>query len=203
MKKRYFTYISAVAIACLLTTSVMAAEGVTIPLPDPITAGGRPFMEVLTARQSSRSFASPALEPQTLSNVLYAAYGISHNGMHTIPTAKNEQNLSVYVFNAEGVWKYNPQMNGLLLISEQDQRALFNTQSYMQTVPLILVYTGSDPINSPMQAGAAFQNVGLYAANAGLSNVVRGYFDKQAVKQALNLPPDEQVIISQAVGQPE
>ena len=203
MKRARIIQLLGLGVGCFMAAQVMAAESVTLPLPNPITAGGRPFMEVLTARQSNRTFAPPALESQTLSNVLYAAYGISHDGKHTIPTAKNEQNLTVYVFNAEGVWKYNPQMNGLLLISEQDQRSLFNTQSYMQTVPLILVYTGSDPVNSPMQAGAAFQNVGLYAASVGLSNVVRGYFDKQAVKTALKLPMDEQVIISQAVGWPE
>ena len=71
----------------------------------------------------------------------------------------------------------------------------------MKNVPLVLIYTGSKDEDYPaMHAGSAYQNVGLYAASRGLGAVVRGYFDKEAVAKALNLPNSEAVIISQATG---
>lgn len=64
-----------------------------------------------------------------------------------------------------------------------------------------MIYTGSKDEDYPaMHAGSAYQNVGLYAASRGLGAVVRGYFDKEAVAKALNLPNSEAVIISQAIG---
>lgn len=54
-----------------------------------------------------------------------------------------------------------------------------------------------------MHAGSAYQNVGLYCASKGLSNVVRGYLDREAVEQALKLPPEEKVVITQTIGWPK
>ena len=77
---------------------------------------------------------------------------------------------------------------------------LFATQDFMQNVPINLVYVGSDEKYSPMHAGSAYQNVGLYAASKGMHNVVRGYFDHDGVKKGLKLEDGEQVIVSHAIG---
>ena len=53
-----------------------------------------------------------------------------------------------------------------------------------------------------MHAGSAYQNVGLYCANKGLNNVVRGYFDKDELAKALSLCENQKIVISQAIGWP-
>lgn len=175
------------------------AETIVKKLPEPNLNGRKPLMEVMKNRHSAREFAKKPVDEQTLSEILWSAWGISHDGKHTIPTSMNKQNLKVYVLQEDGAWLYNPQDNTLLQITTEDLRPLMAQQDYVLDAPLTLVYTGTDAKNSPLHAGSAYQNVGLYAASAGLNNVVRGYFDKKAIAKALNLDEDE-IIISQTIG---
>lgn len=199
MKKTPFV---ALLMAAFVSFGVYAQQ-LTRELPAPVKTGGKPLMEVISARKSDRSYSTRPLDTQTLSNLLYAAWGFSHDGKRTIPTSQNKQDLSVYAVMADGVWKYNAGENALEMVADKDVRPLFETQDFVKGVPLILVYVGTDVKNSPLHAGSAYQNVGLYAASVGLNNVVRGYFDRNAAAKALQLSPNEQVIISQVVGWPE
>lgn len=177
------------------------AEEAIKQLPVPAKEGGMPLMEAITGRKTTREFSAKAIDDQTLSDILYAAWGISHDGKHTIPTSQNKQNLNVYVVDAGGVWLYDPSQNQLKQVKTEDIRPLFATQDFMKDAPLTLVFTGTDAENSPLHAGSAYQNVGLYAASRGLNNVVRAYFDHKAVAKAMGLAEDE-VIVSQTVGWP-
>ena len=49
-------------------------------------------------------------------------------------------------------------------------------------------------------AGAMAQNVYLYCASAGLATVIRAWFDRQALAQAMGLGTDQQLLLSQTVG---
>ena len=169
-------------------------------LPQPITTGGKPFMETLAARKTERTFSKKDIDNQTLSEILWSAWGISHDGKRTIPTSMNKQNLKVYVLKKDGVWLYKAENNTLEPINNKDMRHLFATQDFVKTAPLTLLYTGTDSKNSPLHAGSAYQNVGLYCASKGLNNVVRGYFDHEQIEKALNLAKEEKAIISQTIG---
>ena len=72
----------------------------------------------------------------------------------------------------------------------------------MKNVPLILVWTSTNKDYGAMHAGSSYQNVGLFASAYKMGAVVRGYFDKEQVKQALKLNPNEYVLVSMAVGYP-
>jgi nitroreductase len=48
--------------------------------------------------------------------------------------------------------------------------------------------------------GAISQNVYLFCEERGLNTVVRGWFDRAALAQALGLSSKEQVLLSQTVG---
>ncbi len=184
----------------LLMATTSFAEN--IKLPNPALHGGKPLMDVIRERQSGRAFDTRVPDNQVLSDILFAAYGLSHDGKHTIPTSMNRQNLNVYVVLSKGVFLYRPADHDLVQVSRADVRPLFANQDYMKTVPIILVYTGSDSENSLLHAGSSYQNVGLYAASAGLNNVVRMPREKEKIAQALDLPAEEFVIVSQAVGYP-
>lgn len=183
----------------LFSINAIASDLTKLPLPQ--KEGNTTLIQALENRQSIKEFADKEIDNQTLSNILWAAYGVNRaNGNRVIPTAMNQKDLSVYVFNKDGIFLYNADENGLHPISGEDHRSLFATQDYMTTVPVVLVYTGSNEDYAVMHAGSAYQNVGLYAAAYGLANVVRGYFDKETVAKALNLPKGQRVIISQAIG---
>lgn len=179
-----------------------AANAADIQLPAPQNEGGMPLMQALNERKSIRQFGQRPIDMQTLSNILWAAYGVNRpdGGYRTIPTAKNERDLTIYITTPEGVWRYEAETNLLREISQTSLLDMFKLQDYMQDAQLVLIYTGSTADYAAMHAGSAYQNVGLYAASAGMSNVVRGYFQREEVQNALNLPYGQRVIISQVIG---
>lgn len=63
------------AICFSAISAAQALKPVQLPLPQ--TIGGRPLMEVLKDRKSTREFGSGTLSQQTLSNLLWAAFGIN------------------------------------------------------------------------------------------------------------------------------
>ena len=162
-------------VSALFVTEAAMAEAVVKKLPAPITTGGKALMDVIGERKTIREFKAQEIDDQTLSDILWSAWGISHDGKRTIPTAMNQQNLKVYVTKADGTWLYNAADNRLEQVSTQDLRALMAKQDFVKTAPITLIFTGTDAKNSPMHAGSAYQNVGLYCASKGLGNVVRGY----------------------------
>lgn len=186
--------------AFLLTaTPALAVEDIKLPAPD--TTGGKPLMEAITQRKSTREFSAKAIDDKDLSNILYAAWGISHDGKRTIPTSQNKQDLNVYVIKAGAVWKYEAKENVLKFVSDDNVSQYINLQDYTKEAPLTLIFTGKDSKSASMNAAAAYQNVGLYCASRGLNNVVRGYADMDKVAETLNLDK-EKVVITQVIGWP-
>ena len=160
------------------------------------------LMELINVRHSERVFnAHRPIDHQTLSEILWSAFGFNTSGKRTIPTARNEQNLRVYVLRPDGVWYYDGKAGELSKISEEN--AIPYTaggQDYVLSAPVHLVYTSSDKYYGPMHAGSASQNVYLYAASKGLSTVVRGSFDRDKLNRALKLPSEEMIIADQPIG---
>ncbi|MBQ8251047.1 MAG: nitroreductase family protein [Alphaproteobacteria bacterium] len=183
----------------LIATSALAAGEIKLPHPDKV--GKKTLMHAINMRKSSKIYINKEIDAVTLGTILWAAYGLNRStGERTIPTAMNQKDLSVYVTKKDGTYKYDADYHQLIPVSKEDLRPLFNTQEYMADVPVVLIYTGSKEDYASMHAGSAYQNVGLFAAANEMGSVVRGYFDKEAVHKALNLPVEERVIISQAVG---
>ena len=163
---------------------------------------GTPLMATIDSRASAREFANTDLAPQTLADVLWAAWDTNQNGTRTIPTAKNEQNLKVYAVMREGAYLYNGVDNKLELVTTKHLRAdyIAINQEFVKDAPLTLVYVGSDPKWSPMHAGSSYQNVGLYAASNGLAARVRGWLVDEGLKKELNLLENEHVSVSITIG---
>src|SRR5450756_474135 len=67
----------AIASILLWALAGLAQPPQSITLPKPATKGGMPLMQALAERKSTREFAPASLPPATLSNLLWAAYGIS------------------------------------------------------------------------------------------------------------------------------
>ncbi len=150
---------------------------------------------------SSRTFSRKKLDDQTLSDLLWAAYGTNAKGTRTIPTAKNQQNMRLYVVLKEGAYLYDGKKHQLDLITKDNLLPLFEEQDFMKDVPLVLVFaTDAKDKWGELDAGASYQNVGLFAASKGLVAVVRGYFDMKGVAKGLKLKVGYKPTISMAVG---
>lgn len=182
----------------LMIKPAIAAD---IQLPKPDKTNTTTLITALENRHSDRSFADKQIDNKTLSTLLWAAYGVNRaDGKRTIPTAMGKKDLNVYVFNKDGVWLYDADMNALRQQSAENHLDLFQLQDYMKSVPVVLVYTGSTDDYAVMHAGSAYQNVELFAAANNMASIVRGFYDREKVSAVLNLPKDQRVIISQAIG---
>ena len=193
-------FILGVLSAMIIMNNAAAEEKI---LPQPQTEGGIPLMQAFNQRRAVRSFdKQKPIDEQTLSNLLWAAYGISgEEGRRTIPTAKNEKDLEVYVADRNGAWLYDAENNKLIQVTDKDISKYFTLQDYVADAALELIFVGSkDGKFADMHAGSAYQNAGLYAASVGLNNVVRAWVEVDNIAKALNLPADKRVIITQAFG---
>jgi len=100
MKSGLFRFLFLVSAAIMLWQFAgISQEYDTFFLPQPEKNGGRPLMEVLNDRHSSREFSSRELSEQMLSNLLWAAFGINRpeSGKRTAPSARNRQEIDICV----------------------------------------------------------------------------------------------------------
>ena len=90
-----FTYGKSQA-ARIATATVNNTEVRELHLPPAEKGGGKPFMEVLNERKSSRNFSERELEPHILSNLLWATNGINReeNGKRTAPSDRKSTRLN-------------------------------------------------------------------------------------------------------------
>ena len=192
-----------------------AGELKPIQLPRPQTDGGKPLMQVLKDRKSSRQFGSEKLPPQILSNMLWAANGINRpDGKRTAPTARNKQEIDVYVALEEGLYLYDAKTHTLVPVLAGDIRAATGLQPFVKDAPVNLVFVADFTKMGDMPAdqkdfyaatdtGYISQNVYLYCASEGLATVVRGMVDRPACQAAMKLRADQKIILAQTVGYPK
>lgn len=185
-------------------------------LPPAQTTGGLPLMEALRQRHSAREFRPDALTPQQLSDLLWAACGLNRDalGGRTAPSAMNAQEVDLYVALPQGLYRYEPKAHALQLVVAQDVRRVTGYQDFVDTAPLDLIFVAEHSrmkiVPAAMResyasvaAGAMAQNIYLYCASVGLATVVRAWFDRQALTQAMGLTPDQQLLLTQTVGWPK
>ena len=203
-----------IGIVCAVNSG--AQEQKTIALPPPVTDGGMPLMQALKNRQTAREFSDRKISGQLLSNLLWAAWGINRNDVkkRTAPSAMNEQECDVYVSTAEGVFVYDAVNNSLIQVSKEDVRDKTGLQDFVKTAPVNMVFVAnySRMVKSSdadreryVYADAAFisENVYLFCASEGLATGVRANIDKESCAKALQLKPEQHVILGQAVGYPK
>lgn len=202
MKKQILSALTSLTI--MTGVNAEAADIKKLPQPD-LSQTSPALMDLINTRKSERFFnKNKAIDDKTLSEILWVANGINKYGRRSIATARNQQNLKVYLLQKDGVWFYNAKDNALEKIS--DENAIPFTSEQQQFVfdaPVHLIYTSSDKQWGSAHAGSAYQNVYLYATANGLATVIRGMVNFDELHRALKLNEDEFVIVHQPIGYSE
>jgi len=184
-----------------------------IKLPDPRTDGGISVEKALNERRSIRSFGRNGLALIEVSQLLWAAQGITDNkGHRTAPSGMERYPLEVYLLAdnvtglPQGVYHYIPQNHSLSVIAQGKIDEYYNasagTESWIKTAPAIFVITG---VMSRMniwpgqdlsrfvyvEAGTAAENMLLEVVSLNLACTYTAGFNANETTELLGLSPSE------------
>ena len=205
----------ALAVLLICPTLTSGQELKPVQLLEPQMDIGRPLMQVLKDRRSSRAFSTEKLSKQVLSNILWAAFGMNRpdSGKRTAPSAMNWQEIDIYVATAYGLYLYEAKAHALKPVLAEDIRVLTGRHPFVARAPVNLVYVADFSkmgnakvedkiIASSADTGFISQNVYMFCASEGLVTVVRALIDRPALAKVMRLEPDQRVTLAQSVGYP-
>ncbi len=206
-----------------------------LKLPAPNLDGKCSVEKALAARRSVRAFKDDSLTLANLSQLVWAAQGITQKmdappgwswgvwqgGKRTAPSAGALYPLELYVVagRVEGlkpaVYKYKPQTNELLHISDGDKRNALATaalgQAWIADAPCVLV-VGADYTRTEVkygertaryvhiEAGHAVENLCLQAVALNLGAAMVGAFNDDNVKKVVGMADEEHPLAIVPVG---
>jgi SagB-type dehydrogenase family enzyme len=197
-------------IVILLAIFTLSMNAQDIKLIPPQKKRGMPLMEALANRKTNRDFTQQELTPQQLSNLLWAAAGVNRpDGRRTAPTARNAQQIEIYVLNKKGAYLYLPNEHILKLIAAGDYRKIGASQERFQECPLMLIFVANyDKMEGFNEEGKALyegtdtgnisQNVYLYCASEGLATCALGSIHRDKLQNLLKF--NGKAILGQSVG---
>lgn len=194
-----------------MTTSMPTSAIVRLPQPE--FTGEVAVEEALLTRRSVRSFAPSALFLAELSQLLWAAQGVtSARGHRTAPSAGALYPLEVHALVGlmpeltAGVYRYRCREHTLVSTLPGETRGELCRaalgQRCVEKAPLVLLISavyarmtatyGERGVRyTDMEAGHAAQSICLQAVALGLGSVVVGAFEESDVRRIAGLPPEE------------
>jgi SagB-type dehydrogenase family enzyme len=214
--------VMALGLVLVNLTAGFGAEA--IKLPAPATKGTVSVEEALQNRRSVRLFANRALNLAQISQLLWAADGITNpQGKRTAPSGKATYPMDLYLVAGErgvtglapGLYHYNVADHALEPVATGEFRPAVvkacNSQVWMGEAPVIFVIAGdykrSEVKNGEkallfthIEAGLIAQNIFLEVEALGLGAGIAGGMNDKALGQALKLPPAEVPFLVMPVG---
>ena len=194
-------------------------------LPPPKTEGTVSVEQAIKQRRTVRAFMSQALDLNQLSQLLWAAHGITENSgfKRAAPSAGALYPMDVYVVVGQksvaqieaGVYHYEPKEHFLSLIAKSDLRdavaRVSLSQMWMAKAPLSLIITaeykrvtvkyGERGVRYAMiEAGHMGQNLFLQAEALGLKAGIVGAFHDKGLIEVMNIPPSHEPLLIMPIG---
>ena len=205
--------IAAMAASCIM------ADAQDIKLPTPQTSRKTMMVsEALATRHSVRQYSKKELSLQDLSDLCWAAVGINRpDGRLTSPTARNKQEIRLYVFDKKNVYEYIASENKLKFRVAGDHRKLLAegpnfSQEFVYDAPVTLVMVidfekfGSQDEHartvSCVDAGIVSENINLFCQAAGLVTVPRAMMDATGIRSLIGLSGKFWPVMNNPVGYP-
>ncbi len=176
-----------------------------INLPAPSYKGKYSIEETIVWRRSIRDYQNTHLSLQQISQLLWAAQGITDSefGFRAAPSAGALYPLTLYLLTKDGLFRYIPDGHKLVEISSEDKRPMLVRaslgQSFLREAPADIVIAGNFRITEAkygarayryvlMEIGHVAENIHLQAISLGLSSIAVGAFWDNVVKKNLELP---------------
>ncbi len=198
----------------LLVSLFASLQAQNIKLPAPQKEGGESVLRAIDLRQSDRNYKDGDISMQDLSTILWAGWGESH-GKRTAPTAMNCQDIVLYVFLEQGIYRYDEKNNELILIKKGDYRKLTDREGgfagKVTNIAIVSDFAKYERVKEHhtkfvfASMSAAYVSENMYIACAGLKNnlgTVTRYaaqLEKQ-VKEVLPLTENEHIFLFQTIG---
>ncbi|MEO0136646.1 MAG: SagB/ThcOx family dehydrogenase [candidate division WOR-3 bacterium] len=193
----------------LLNLITKGVEMIELPAPQFTNVG---LEECIKKRRSIRNFEDKELNLQQISNLLWAAQGVTDSikELRAAPSAGATYPLEIFVAKKDGLFRYIPQGHKLKRESAEDLRkelahAAWN-QMFIADAGLVIIITAVYQrtasrygerayryINN--EVGHCAQNIHLEAVALGLGSVPVGAFDDGRVKKILKLKDEEPLYI--------
>jgi len=211
------TLISAFILSLGGTTMSLADPDESIQLPDPSLESQNSIEEMLASRRSVRDYADRALTLDEISQVLWAAQGITNErGFRTAPSAGALYPLvlNLVVENVEGltdgVWEYSPEGHTISLVIEGtllgDLSEAALGQSPVSDASAVLVITAIPEITRArygdrtmryvdQEVGCVCQSVYLQCESLGLGTVAIGAFYDDDVAGIINTNAEPRLLM--------
>ena len=196
------------------------AKTTHVQLPNPSVKGKVSLEETIAKRRSQRSFRQKSLSLEQISQLLWAAQGITAKeqgfSFRAAPSAGALYPMEIYLLTRDGLFHYLPEGHMLHMLGEKDLREdLANAalgQGAVSEAPLDIVICavysritgkyGERGIRyAHIEAGHIAQNIHLEAVALGLGSVPIGAFNDDGVKKALSLPVDHDPVYIIPVGE--
>ena len=203
-----------VVILVLISPAVAICQQSPIQLPAPQMTGGMPLMQALAQRKTTRAFADKPLPLQTLSNLLWAAFGVNRPHAQeaglgrTAPSALNRQEIELYVLLADGVYLYEAGPNRLRPVVAKDMRGKANPAAAHAAVTIAYVADMDRVADGNLDFGRVdtgfiAQNVYLFAASEGLNAWFYTFHGHEAdIAKEFMLAEKKKPIYAQSIGFP-
>ncbi len=188
------------------------------PLPSPEREEGAAFDDILAQRRSIRTFTDRPLEVEAISQLLWAAQGVTASwGGRTAPSAGALYPIEVYVATEDALRRYEPDEHRAVELALDDRRAgiaeATGGQEAAAEASTLFVITGVVPRTAAkygdraeryvqLEAGHVCQNLLLEATALGLGAVPMGAFSDEALRAALDLGDGELPLYVVPVGHP-
>jgi len=203
---------------------------VTYLLPLPRTDGYMSLEQALANRRSRRNFQDKEISAEQLSQILWAAYGITQarpdspqlrGGLRTTPSAGALYPLEIYVIIGNvadiepGVYRYIADGHMIVRVVDGDVRSEVGAaalgQRMIREAPVTVFYSAvysrmtgrygdRGIMYTHMEVGHSAQNVYLQVEALGLGTVAVGAFSDDRVRRVLNLPDDESPLYLMPIG---
>lgn len=185
-----------------------------IALPEPRLENNVSTEEALLKRRSVRKYGNKPLTLQEVSQLLWAAQGITGGyGMRTAPSAGALYPIELYLVAgrvdelAAGIYRYRPKGHDLLKLAEGDKRrdlylAALEQEAVRDGAAAIVIaavygrttvkYGKRGMRYVHMEVGSVAQNIYLQATSLKLGTVFIGAFDDEKVKRVINMQGEEE-----------
>ena len=193
-----------------LFSMIFSVQAADTALPAPVKKGGMTLNEALNARKTIRQYKADMLSMQQISQLFWSAFGVNRaDGRRTAPTARNCQEITLYMLTAKGAWAYAAKENKMIQVSNKDLRSFagrFKAPIYIVIVSNSKL-SGSTPRSlhyAAMDVGYVSQNIYLAAASMNLGTCAIGSIPKPDVlAKELKLTDSEKVLLTHSVGIPK